>query len=324
LLRWHRQGFRLLWRLKSRARPGRPRLGPELVALIQQMAAENPLWGAERIRGELLKLGIRVAKDTIHTYLRCVRPPRLPSQDWNTFLKNHAHDVWACDFLRVINLFFRTVYVFFIIELGSRRVVHFGVTRHPVDAWVAQQLREATPYGVAPQFLIRDNDRKFGSAFSSVAKASGIEVLRTPYRAPRANAICERFIGRVRRECLDHLLIVSDDQLYRVIKEYVEFFNGIVTNDKFCMSRTARLRLSRYRHAPYPRQWVSHELAYPSDEPAHRGGPHETSLDHPSPLGRNPRRRAALGSSLPMPSALGTGNRAPTESGTPFHGPLPT
>jgi putative transposase len=116
--------------------------------------------------------------------------------------------------------------VFFIIELGSRRVVHFGVTRHPTDAWVAQQLREATPYGQAPRFLIRDNDRKFSSDFTSLARTSRIEILRTPYRTPRANAICERFLGSVRRECLDHLLIVSDGQLYRVLKEYVAFFNG--------------------------------------------------------------------------------------------------
>ncbi len=126
LLRWHRQGFKLFWRLKSRARSGRPRLNQDLIHLIEQMATENQSWGAERIRGELLKLGLHVAKDTIHTYLRRVRPPRAPSQDWNTFLKNHAHDVWACDFLPVIDLFFRTVYVFFLIELGSRRVVTLG------------------------------------------------------------------------------------------------------------------------------------------------------------------------------------------------------
>lgn len=133
--------------------------------------------------------------------------------------------MWSCDFLPVIDLFFRTVYVFFIIELGSRRVVHFGITRHPTDAWVAQQLREATPYGHAPRFLIRDNDHKFGSEFDAVANASGIEVLRTPHRAPPANAVCERFLGSVRRECLDHLLLVGDGQLHRVIKEYVGFFN---------------------------------------------------------------------------------------------------
>ncbi len=107
---------------------------------------------------------------------------RSPSQDWNTFLKNHARDVWACDFLPVIDLYFRSAYVLFIIELGSRRVVHFGITRHPTDAWVAQQLREGTPYATAPRFLIRDSDRKFDSAFASMAKASGIEIVRTPYR----------------------------------------------------------------------------------------------------------------------------------------------
>ncbi len=226
LLHSHRQGFKLFWRLKTRMRRGRPPLSTDLVTLIQQMASENPTWGTERIRGELLKLGLHVAKHTIHTYLRHVRPPRAPSQDWNTFLKNHAPDMWACDFLPVIDLFFRTLYVFFIVEFGCRRVVHFGVTRHPTDAWTAQQLREATPYGQAPRFLIRDNDRKFGAEFASVARRSRIEVLRTPYRAPRANAVCERFLGSVRRECLDHLLIVSDGQLYRVIREYVECFNG--------------------------------------------------------------------------------------------------
>lgn len=173
-----------------------------------------------------LNLGICVAKDTIRTYLRRVRPSRSALQNWNTFLKNHAKDTWACDFLPVIDLFFRTAYVFLVIALSSRRVVHFGVSRHPSDAWVAQQLREATPYGKAPRFLIRDQDRKFGEAFSGVAKSSSIELLRTPYRAPRANAVCERFIGSVRREGLDHLLIVSEGQLHRVIKEYVAFFNA--------------------------------------------------------------------------------------------------
>lgn len=189
------------------------------------MVRENLLWGAERIQGELLKLGISVAKATILRYMRGARPPRQPSPNWSTFLHNHAADVWACDFLPVIDLWFRTIFVFFIIELGSRRVVHFGVTRHPSQDWVAQQLREATPHGVGPKYIIRDNDHKFGSAFDRVAKGTGMEVLKMPFRAPRANAICERFLGSVRRECLDHLLIFTDRQLYRVIREYVEYFN---------------------------------------------------------------------------------------------------
>lgn len=225
LLHWHRTGFRLFWRFKSKSRPAQNRLAPETVALIQQMARENRTWGAERIRGELLKLGIHVAKRTIQKYIHAARSPHAPSQSWRTFLSNHAHETWACDFLPVVDLLFRQTFVFFLIELRSRRVVHFGITRAPTSEWVAQHLREATPDGTGPRYLIRDNDAKYGMLFDRVADGSGIEIVRTPYRAPRANAICERFVGSVRRECLDQLLIFSDAQLYRVIKEYVGYFN---------------------------------------------------------------------------------------------------
>jgi transposase InsO family protein len=136
-----------------------------------------------------------------------------------------VQEIWSCDFLQVHDVFFRPLFAFFITELGSRRIVHVGVTRTPTDTWVAQQLREATPFGAAPKFLIRDNDAKYGSHFDAVATGSRIAVLRTPIRAPRANAICERFLGSVRRECLDHLLIVSEAHLHRVLIEYVGFFN---------------------------------------------------------------------------------------------------
>lgn len=225
LLRGHRQGFRLFWKFKSRRRGGRPRLATETIHLIQQMAKDNLLWGAERIRGELLKLDRKVATATIQKYLRLARPAHAPSQTWAVFLNNHAKDVWACDFLPVIDLFFRQVYLFFIVELASRRIVHFNVTAQPSDEWVAQQLREATPFGQMPRFLIRDRDSKYGQTFTRVAVGSKIEILKTPYRAPKANAICERFLGSVRRECLDHLLILGESHLYRVIQEYVAFFN---------------------------------------------------------------------------------------------------
>jgi transposase InsO family protein len=127
--------------------------------------------------------------------------------------------------LPVVELFFRQVFIFFIVELGSRRVVHFGVTRHPTEAWAAQQLREATPYGTGPKYLIRDHDSKFGTLFDRVAKETGIEMLKIPYRVPRVNAICERCLGSVRREGLDHLLIFGEGQLYRGIREYVGYFN---------------------------------------------------------------------------------------------------
>ncbi len=225
LLRWHRQGFRLFWKFKSRNRGGRPALSADIINLIRHMARNNRLWGAERIRGELLKLHIQVATATIQKYMRTMRPPRTPGQTWSVFLNNHANEVWACDFLPAIDLFFRPVYLFFIVELGSRRVIHFNVTRHPTDGWVAQQLREATPHGQTPRFLIRDRDHKYGQTFAVVAKESSIEILRTPYRAPKANAICERFLGSLRRECLDHMLIFGERHLYQVVEEYVQFFN---------------------------------------------------------------------------------------------------
>jgi putative transposase len=225
LLRWHRAGFRLVWRWKSTPRCRQPRVPQETAALIKQMARENRLWGAERTRGELRKLGISVSKRTVQKYMRQARPPRPSGQTWATFLRTHARDIWACDFLQVTDLCFRPLFAFVIIELASRRVVHVGVTRAPNDRWLAQQLREATPNGHRPRYLIRDNDGKFGAAFARVAGASGIEIVRTPPGAPRANAVCERFLGSVRRECLDHILVLGEEQLRRVLNEYGEYFN---------------------------------------------------------------------------------------------------
>src|ERR1700730_9117962 len=157
--------------------------------------------------------------------MRTVRtqPPR--GQTWKTFLRNHAAEVWACDFLQVTDLFFRPLFAFFMIELKSRKVIHVGVTRSPTDVWVAQHLREATPYGQAPKYLIRDNDSTFGPSFARVATTSGIKLLKTPFHAPRANAVCERFMRSVRQECLDHLLILHEKQLQRVLNQYVAYFN---------------------------------------------------------------------------------------------------
>jgi putative transposase len=213
LLRWHRELFRLYWKRKSKTHTHKPKVAAETIALIREMAKDNRLWGAERIRGELLKLGLRVCKRTIQKYMRHVRTRQPRGQKW------------ACDFLQVSDLFFRPLFAFFVIELQSRKVIHVGVTRSPTDAWVAQHLREATPYGQAPKYLIRDNDSKFGSCFARVATTSGIKLLKTPYRAPGANAICERFLRSVRQECLDHLLILHEKQLQRVLKAYVAYFN---------------------------------------------------------------------------------------------------
>src|SRR5262249_42871868 len=153
-------------------------------------------------------------------YMRGVRPPHA-GQTWATFLRNHGRDIWAADFLPVTDLLFRPVYAFIVIELATRRVVHVGVTRHPTDAWVAQRLREATPFGEHPKHIITDNDSKYGPLFAQVAKDTGIDHIRTAYRAPLMNAVVERFLGSVRRECLDHVFVLSERQLLRVLREYV-------------------------------------------------------------------------------------------------------
>lgn len=225
LLRWHREFFRLYWKRRSKVSSHKPKGATETIALIQEMAKEKQLWGAERIRGELLKLGIRICKRTIQKYIRNVRTLQPRGQKWATFLHNHAGEIWACDFLQVPDLFFRPLFAFFLVELKSRKVIHVGVTHAPTDAWTAQQLREATPYGTTPKYLICDNDSKFGTCFARVAATSDIKMVKTPYHAPRANAICERFLGSVRRECLDHMLVLHEKQLHRVLNAYVEYFN---------------------------------------------------------------------------------------------------
>jgi putative transposase len=257
LLRWHRDLFRRVWTGKSKrkGKKGRDPLAEDIVSLIKTMAKDNRTWGAERIRGELLKLGIKVAKSTIQAYINQVRSPVPTKQTWATFLRNHAKDIWAVDFLQTYDLFFRAIFVFVVIELGSRRLLHFGVTRSPNDAWVAQQLREATPFGEGPRFLIRDNDNKFGDAFDRVAEGTGIDVLTTPYQAPKANAICERFLGSVRRECLDSFLILNERHLRKILKQYQAYFN----------------------HAR-PHQGINQRVPCPSAQPQYNTG---TIIAHP-------------------------------------------
>jgi putative transposase len=225
LLRWHRAGFRALWRWRSRTRSA-SRLPPDTVALVRSMASANRLWGAERIRGELLKLGVKVSKRTIQRYMRAARRPAPRGQRWSTFLRNHAHEIWACDFLQAHDAFFRPIFAFVFIELATRKVVLAATTRGPSQAWVTQQLRNATAFGAEPRFLIRDRDGKFGPSFDALACATGIQVIRTAVRAPDMNAIYERFLGSLRRECLDHLLVLDDRHLQRVVGEYVLYYNA--------------------------------------------------------------------------------------------------
>jgi len=226
--RWHRQGFRLFWRWKSR--PGRPRIPVELQAIIRQMAQDNPTWGQERIANELLlKLGLRVSPRTVRQYMlkRLGHNPgtHIRSQRWATFVRNHAQAIVACDFCVAITATFRMLYVFVVMEHASRRLLHVNVTAHPTAAWTLQQLREAVPSNHSYRFLIHDRDSIFTQALDRSIGNLGLRVLKTPPKSPQANAVCERLLGTLRRECLDFVIPLTANHLRRLLSEWVYHYN---------------------------------------------------------------------------------------------------
>ncbi len=186
------------------------------------MSRANPIWGAPRIHGELMRLGIVVSEATVSRYM--VKQKKPPSQTWRTFLDNHVKDLVSIDFLVVPTVNFRLLYVLVVLSHERRRIVHFNVTDSPTAAWTGQQIIEAFPYDTAPKYLIRDNDKIYGFDFKEKVKACGITPIRTAYRSPWQNAYCERVIGTLRRDCLDHILIFSRRQLMRVLSEYVDTY----------------------------------------------------------------------------------------------------
>lgn len=225
LIGWHRAGFRLFWRWKSRA--GRPPIPKELRELIRRMAEENPVWGQERIANELLlKLGLRVSPRTVAKYLprRALGRPR-GGQRWSTFLRNHARGVIACDFLVAVTSTFRVLYVLVVIEHHSRRLIHFNVTAHPTAQWTRQQLREAVGYEERYEYLLHDRDAIFSAELDESIRRLGLRVLKSPPRGPKANSICERVIGTIRRECLDWHIPLSEGHLRQTLKSWVAHYN---------------------------------------------------------------------------------------------------
>jgi putative transposase len=239
VVRWHRQGFRRYWAWKSRHRLGRPAIGRELRDLIRRMSRANPLWGAPRIHGELLKLGLTVSEATVSKYM--VRPRRPPSQVWRAFLTNHARDLIALDFFTVPTATFRVLFVFVVLSHGRRRLVHFNVTEHPTADWAARQLLEAVAAEGAPRYLVRDRDQVYGERFSRQAKTLDIREVVIAPRSPWQNAYAERVIGSIRRECLDHVVVIGERHLRRILSTYVDYYN-----------RT-RTHLSLTKDSPEPR-----------------------------------------------------------------------
>jgi putative transposase len=227
LVRWHRQGFRLFWHWKSR-RPGRSRIPADLQNLIADMARENRTWGEERIAAQLLlKLGIVVSPRTVRRYMRRPVPsrPGSSSQTWRTFLRNHARETLACDFFVSVTATFQLVYVFLVLEIDTRRILHWNVTEHPTGDWTAQQFRSFLTGEEAYRFVIHDRDAAFSPAVDDVVKSMNLRVLKTPARVPQANAFCERLIETARRECLDHLIPLSERHLRKILSEWVAHYN---------------------------------------------------------------------------------------------------
>jgi putative transposase len=260
VLRWHREGFKLFWtRLSRRKDSGRPPVIAQVKALIKQMAQANPLWGAPRIHGELLKLGINISERTVSRLMPKNRKP--PSQTWRTFLDNHFRELVSIDFMTVPTATFRVLYVFIVLAHDRRRVLHFNVTEHPTAAWTAQQIIETFPDETAPRFLLRDRDQIYGEEFRLRVAGMKIEEVITAARSPWQNAYVERLIGSIRRECLDHVIVLGENHLRRILRSYFAYYHS------------SRTHLSLCKDAPEPRAKQPPECG-PVIEIAEVGGLH--------------------------------------------------
>ena len=238
---WHRQGFRLYWRWKSRGgKPGRPAVSAAVRRLIRQMGTENLTWGAPRIRAELRLLGHDVAVSTVAKYQQ--RPRQPPSQSWRTFLANHTNDLASMDFFTVPTASFRLLFVFVILRHDRRRVVHCNVTSHPTAAWVARPIRQAFPFDTTPRFLLRDRDAIYGTEVGDAIRSLGIEAVVTAPRSPWQNPFVERLIGTIRRECLDHVIVLNEAHLKRILSCFWDYYHA------------SRCHTARGDNAPLPRE----------------------------------------------------------------------
>jgi transposase InsO family protein len=227
VIQWHRKGFRLYWRWRSR-RLGRPKMGTEIRDLIRQMSLANPLWGAPRIHGELLKLGIQVSQATVGRYMPW--RPKLPSPTWRSFLHNHLTDIAAIDMFVVATATFRLLYALIVLSHERRRVIHFDVTQYPTQDWLARQMTEAFPWDTAPGYLLRDRDASYGAGFRDRVRVMGIKEVVTAPRSPWQNPYVERLIGSIRRECLDHIIIFNEHHLRGVLSSYFQYHHKTRTH----------------------------------------------------------------------------------------------
>lgn len=226
VIRWHRRAFKLYWRRKSAGRRrGRPPLDSEVKQLVLKLSAANPLWGAPRVHGELLKLGVEISERSVSGII-CQNKHKLPSQTWRTFIQNHMTDMVAVDFLVVPTVRFKLLFVFVVLSHDRRKVVHFNVTANPAAQWTAQQIVEAFPWNTAPTYLLRDRDKIFGDVFQQRVSSLGIKKVLTAYRSPWQNAYVERINGSIRRECTDHIIAWNERHLKKVLQKYFDYYNN--------------------------------------------------------------------------------------------------
>src|SRR6266852_318368 len=228
IVRWHRKGFGAFWRWKFRPLGGRPRIDKDVRDLIRRMSFKNPLGGAPHIHGELLKLGFEVAQSTVSKYM--VPRRDRPSQTWKTFLRNHADGIASIDLFVVPTIAFQQLFAFLVLGHRRRHLLWFAVTRNPTAEWLAHQITEAFPWEGAPKYLIRDNDRAFGSVFKARVRAMGIRDRPTSFRSPWQNGLVERLIGSARHECTDHVIVLNEDHLRRILSKYASYYNEVRTH----------------------------------------------------------------------------------------------
>ena len=229
VVRWHREGFRRYWRWKSRARRrGRLRIDPGLRNLIREMQSDNVGWGAPRIHGKLIKLGIEISQATVSKYM--VHPRKPPSQTWRTFLANHAKDIVVIDFFTIPTATFRVLYVLLVVHHERRHIIHFNVTEHPTSAWIAQQLLEAFPFDTTPRYLLRNRDAKYRERYRARVRSLGIDEVVLAARSPWQNPFVERVVGSIRRDCLDHVIVLNQRHLRRILRAYVNYYHDSRTH----------------------------------------------------------------------------------------------
>lgn len=254
VIAWHRKGFRLYWTWKSRSgKSKRPETDSEIRDLIHRISLANPLWGAPRIHGELLKLGIPISQATVAKYMACHRKP--PSQTWRAFLRNHVEQLVSTEFFVVPTASFRVWFVFVVLAHNRRRVIHFNVTANPTSEWAAHQIVEAFPWGSAPRYLLHDRDSIYGDSFRQTVRGMAIGEVRTAPRSPWQNAYVERLIGSIRRECLDHVIVLNESSLRHILNSYFRYY------------RYSRTHLSLDKDAPEPRAIQPPELGVTAEIP---------------------------------------------------------